>query len=142
MEKYPTSENGQVFGIVAYDYISMYINMLIAGTISYSPADWRIFRISWEHKKIMLERIEKIEEVLNLGTKYSEPYKAIVNETNKLRMQYAIYCMHNRRSVLPIIAENLLKVKEQEKYILDNLIKNERNKDNDTLGLHKKQDAE
>ena len=122
MEKYPVDGEGDVFGIIVHNYIAMYIDKLIDGSIPHEKMDWRIYRLIWEHKKFMLERLLKIEDVLNLDSKASDEYKKIVNEADRIRMLYASHHMHRRDSLLPIIKEKTLHIMNTEKKILTELI--------------------
>ena len=67
--------SGEVKGIVVHDYMAMYIEKLLDGTIPYEKMDYRIFRLIWEQKKAMLERIEKMEEMMPQVKDVSEKYK-------------------------------------------------------------------
>ncbi len=121
--KYSELEEGYIFGIAVLDFISMYIDKLYDGSIPYDRMDRRVFRLIWEHKKIMLERIEIIESELKIKPLCSEQYKYIVQEADRLRMLYAAHHMKRRDSVLPGIRDKLLYLKKQEHEILKNFIK-------------------
>ena len=84
--------------------------------------DRRVFRMIWEHKKVMLERIKLIEDALSLDHSLSDAYKSVVREADNCRMLYAAHHMKQRNSVLPIIQKKLLSLKEKEKEILENLL--------------------
>lgn len=122
LEKYPVDSDGIVYGIVVHTYISEYIMKLFRGEISYRFADWRILRLIWEHKKVMLERIVVIEKKLDLDNTLSELYKAIVKEADNIRMFYASYCMKRRDSILLIISKKLLTIEAREREILTQLL--------------------
>lgn len=122
LEKYPFTGEGNVCGIVVHEYIAKYVVKLYDGSIPYERMDRRVFRLIWEHKKVMLERIEKIEQVLNLGDEISKKYQLLVSEADTMRMLYASHHMKRRDSVLPIIKNKLLKVMQQEKELLTLLL--------------------
>ncbi len=122
LEKYPPTDETPVYGIVIHDYIAMYIGKLQDGTIPYEKMDWRVFRLIWEHKKVMQERLEKMEEDLELDSKTSQEYKKLVKEADTMRMLYASHHMKRRDSVLPIIQNKLLELKEKEMRILTEFI--------------------
>lgn len=122
LEKYPETEEGTVSGIVVHDYIAKYVGKLYDGSIPYEKMDRRVFRMIWEHKKVMLERIKLIEDTLSLDHSLSEAYKSVVREADNCRMLYAAHHMKQRNSVLPIIQKKLLSLKEKEKEILENLL--------------------
>lgn len=124
MDKYPETEQGTVVGIVVHDYIAKYIEKLYDGSIPYERMDRRIFRMIWEHKKVMLERIKLIENDLSLGSKISDAYNTVVREANNIRMLYASHHMKRKDSVLPIIKKKLLSIKELEQKLLEELLNN------------------
>ena len=118
LEKYPFAGEGNVYGIVVHEYIAEYVTKLYTGDIPYERMDRRVFRLIWEHKKVMLERIVNIEKCLNLPDEVSEQYKSIVSEANTVRMLYASHHMKRRDSVLPIIKKKLLNLADKEKELL------------------------
>ena len=111
------------YGIVVHDYISKYLDKLYDGSIPYEKLDWRIFRLIWEHKKVMLERIEMIEKHLQMDNTISNAYKTVVRDADNCRMLYASYHMKQRNSILPTIQSKLLSLKTQEEMLLTELIK-------------------
>lgn len=122
MKKYPETSDGTVFGIVVHDYIAMYLDMLYDGSVPYEKMDRRVFRMIWEHKKVMLERIKLIEDTLSLDHSLSDAYASVVREADSCRMLYAAHHMKQRNSLLPMIQKKLLSLKEKEKEILENLL--------------------
>lgn len=131
MIKYPEDGDGLVRGIAVHEYIAKYIDRLIDGSIPYSRMDRRVFRLIWEHKNVMLERIKKIEQLLGFGNRMSEEYKPIVSSANLTRMLYASYHLKRRDSLLPLIKEKLLKLEKDEKRLLKSLIAEAGDKQND-----------
>ena len=122
MEKYPESAEGTVFGIVVHDYIAKYVGKLYDGSIPYEKIDRRVFRVIWEHKKVMLERIALIEEALSMDHSISESYRSVVREADDCRMLYAAHYMKQRNAVLPIIQKKLLTLKDKEQELLNQLL--------------------
>ena len=120
-EDYPLDGEGKVYGIVTQNYIAMYLDKLYDGSISYERMDQRVFRMVWEHKKVMLEAIEKLEIALNLDHKASNAYREIVSQADTMRLMYASHKLRRRDAVLPLIRKKLVAVKENEFYILKNL---------------------
>ena len=118
----PTDPIG-AWGIVVHDYIALYLDKLLDNSIPYERMDWRIFRVIWEHKKIMLERIERLEEALLLDSNASTLYKNIVEKANQIRLLYASCHMKRQDNRLISIKETLVEIKNDEKEILENLIK-------------------
>lgn len=123
LEKYPFSGEGEARGMVVQAYIAEYVMRLYRGEIPYERMDWRIFRLLWEHKKVMLERILLLEQTLRLNSECSERYKPIVDGFNTMRMLYAAHHMKRRDSVLPHIAEELQKRMDEERAVLTCLMK-------------------
>lgn len=117
-EKYPMEGEGEVFGIVVHAYIAEYVTKLYDGSIPYERMDRRVFRMIWEHKKAMLERMQAMEQLLNIDNTYSEKYKTVVAESNLMRMMYASHHMKRRDSVLPTIRNKLLDLMETERKLL------------------------
>lgn len=117
-ENYPLSGEGNAYGIVVHDYIAIYIGKLCDGSIPYDRMDSRIFRLIWEHKKVMLERIAKAEKTLKMDSEYSRQYENIVSEANTLRMLYASHRMKRRDLILSTLQKRLLRLKENEKNFL------------------------
>lgn len=142
IEKYPFQAEGNVYGIAVLTYISEYVMRLYREVIPYERMDRRIFRLIWEHKKVMLERIIKIEETLNFDNKLSEKYRPLVKEADTMRMLYASHHMKRRDSVLPIISEKLLRLQKNEREILTELVeKMGKVLENNAVGISEKQNT-
>ena len=139
VDKYPFDGEGNVYGIVVHEYIAKYVTKLYNGDIPYERMDRRVFRLIWEHKKVMLERIEMIEQVLQLSDEISGNYKHLVSEADSIRMLYASHHMKRRDSVLPIIKKKLLYLMDKEKELLTLLVdKVEKELENETLEVSQK----
>ncbi len=121
-EKYPESEQGAVLGVVVQEYIAEYVRRLFLGEIPYERMDQRVFRLIWEHKHLMHERIRCIEAELLLGTDISDVYSSLVRDANTMRMLYARHRMKRDDRVLPVIHDKLLKMNEQEQDLLTKLL--------------------
>lgn len=122
IEKYPETQEGTVSGIVVHDYIAKYVGKLYDSSIPYEKMDSRIFRLIWEHKKVMLQRIQLIEAELSLGEEIGNKYKTVVREADNIRMLYAAHHMKRRDSVLPMIQKKLLSLKALEQTLLETLL--------------------
>lgn len=129
MDKYPEIGEGPVRGIVVHDYIAKYIDKLYDGSIPYERMDRRVFRLIWEHKKAMLQRIEKIESAMLFDHSISETYKTVVREADNCRMLYAAHHMKQRNSALPIIKQKLLSLKLMERTLLEELLQKGKGKE-------------
>ena len=100
----------------------MYVDKLMSGDISYDLMDYRVFRMIWEHKRLMLERLQKIESTLNADNEISGKYAKVVSESDNMRMLYASHHMKRRDSLLPIIRKKLVNVKESEIKLLSEFV--------------------
>ena len=89
---------------------------------AFENIDKRIFRLIWEHKKVMAERMEKVEQQMNLSSDFSDKYKKIVAEANKARMIYATYLQNNKDTLLPLIKEKIIHIKKSENKILKKFV--------------------
>lgn len=121
-DKYPVLKDGTVQGIAVLNYLSLYVDKLADGSILYEKIDNRVFRMVWEHKKTMHERIKKIEQTLRMGNELSAEYLQIVNDANTIRMLYASHCLKRRDSVLPVISSKVISMKDKEASLLAKLI--------------------
>lgn len=122
LEMYPFEGEERVCGIVVHDFIAEYVSKLHNGEIPYDRMDRRVFRVIWEHKKAMLERISLIEKSLDMDNTASEQYSFLVSEADMMRMLYASHYMKRRDSVLPVIKKKLLALKEKEQELLTGLV--------------------
>ena len=122
LEKFQPDEHETVYGTVVHDYIGMYLDRLFDGTIPYGRIDKRVFRMIWEHKKVMYERMVAVEKELGIDNELSVRYKSVVKQADNMRMLYASHTLKQRNSVLPVIKEKLMSVKESEKQILTEFV--------------------
>lgn len=122
LEKYPFKAEGRAFGIIVHQFIADYVSRLYKGSVPYERMDRRIFRVIWEHKKAMLERIKLVEKCLGMNSTISNRYEAIVKDADRMRMLYASHHMKRRDSVLPIIHDMLLKLMQDERKLLERLV--------------------
>ncbi|MBR6502634.1 MAG: hypothetical protein IKT42_04255 [Clostridia bacterium] len=123
IKKYPEKGDGNVRGIVVHKYIVKYLDKLCDGSIPYEKMDWRVFRMIWEHKKVMLERIKCIENQLGMNSEISDEYKNIVDAANKMRMMYALLQTKKRESILQSLQIKLIILSDGEYKILKDLLK-------------------
>lgn len=121
-EKYPENGKGRVFGIMVHDYIAKYIDRLMDGSIPYERIDRRVFRMIWEHKTVMLERIRCIEQAMGLSGGIGDRYAPLAAEAEAMRMLYASHHMKRRDSLLPVIQKKLLALKNTEYILLQQLL--------------------
>ena len=123
LTKYPISGDGVVQGIAVQDYIAMYLDKLMDGSIPLEHMDWRIFRLIWEHKKVMLMRICAVEKLFDMGTESSDAYTPIVKESDTMRLLYASYHLKPSKStLLPLIQRKMMQIRDAEEDILQVLV--------------------
>lgn len=118
IDKFPLDVDDTVQGIAVHDFICLYLDMLKNGDKPYERIDRRIFRQVWEHKKMMLRRLQELEQALpSLGV-ISTQYEEVVNMANHLRMLYASYTIKRRDSLLPDLKQKLKLMKKTEADLL------------------------
>ena len=122
LDKYPIERQGKVCGIVVHDYISMYLDKIEDETIPYEKTDRRVFRMIWDHKKVMLQRIQAVEEKLKLSDDISTQYKKVVKIADDLRMMYLSYKLKRRDSLLSAMRRMLHEIKKTELLLLNEFL--------------------
>ena len=105
-------------GIVVQTYMRRYLDMLLDGSIPYERKDRRIFRLIWEHKNVMHDRIGMIEAALGMEGKYAEKYALLTAQAEKMRMIYASYSKRRRDDLLAELICGLEKLENDERRIL------------------------
>ncbi len=110
------------YGIEVCDALCLYLTMVEDGRIPYERIDWRIFRLIWEHKKVMLERMKRIEIMLSKNNDISNEYAKVVKAADDIRMMYAAYVMRRRDALLGVIKTKLIGIKKKEQEILPRFI--------------------
>lgn len=120
LQKYLESsvDSERICGIVVHKYICIYLDKLLDQSIPTNRIDRRVFRMIWEHKKVMLKRIEAIESALNLGESISSEYSSLVELANHMRMLYVMFQRKPRSSILLNIKEKLETLNNTEKQLL------------------------
>ena len=89
IDNYSLGDSDNAEGIVVYDYICMYLDKLMDGSIPYDRHDWRIFRLIWEHKRCMGQRIIAVERECNWNNDLSSSYVKVVKLADKAKLIYA-----------------------------------------------------
>ena len=122
-DKFPLDQLGRVEGIAVQDFIVLYLDKIKDGSIPIEKIDWRILRPVWEHKRCMLDRIKAIEELYNWDPKFSSQYAPLVEDSNRIRMMYAVYCKTHKESLLDKVQKGIIAFKEKEEEILKEFVK-------------------
>ncbi len=120
--KMPATGEEIVCGTAVHEYIAKYLDKLISEEIPYDKMDRRVFCMLWEHKKLMAERLRRVEETLGIDASCSFDYEDIVRDANNMRLLYASHHARRRDAVLPVIKTTLLKICEAEKLILEEFL--------------------
>ena len=123
MENDPPNKGNTAYGIVVHEYLALYLDRLYDESFPHERMDRRSFRMIWEHKLIMLERLIAVEKKFGWDDNISSRYQPIVQTSNTLRMMYASHFIKPRKQVLLTIKEKLLKMKALEESILLEFIK-------------------
>ncbi len=119
----PLKKQLVVTGLAVHDYICIYLDKLLDGSIPYERMDRRVFRLIWEHKRVMHDRFRIVEEALGLDNKLSESYAEVVKKADNARMLYASYHMKRRDPLLEHLKKILQSIKEEEKPLIHAFIK-------------------
>lgn len=119
LQEYPVDGSGTVKGMAVYDYLDIYFDKLLDESILHEMMDWRILRIIWEYRKGMLKRLRAVEENIQIDFSISTAYGDLVQETDRLRMLYALYHRKKKNTLLLSVKNGLLDLKAKEKDLLE-----------------------
>ena len=111
---YSFNKSDAVLGIAVYDFICMYFDKLLDGSIPYERKDRRILRLIWEHKKCMQKRIEYCENYCGWDNSLSEEYKKIVVLADKARFIYSKFVLKYSALDIEKIQQLLMLIKQKE----------------------------
>lgn len=114
---------GRVEGIAVQDFIVLYLDKIKDRSIPIEKIDWRIMRPVWEHKRCMLDRIKAIEEKYNWDSEFSSQYAPLVEDSNRIRMMYAMYCKTHKESLLDKVQKGIIAFKDKEEEILKEFVR-------------------
>lgn len=110
-------------GVAVYDYLKLFLELLLSERIPHERFDWRVFRLIWEHKKVMLDRIAAIEDHMHTDHSLSEAYKPVEMLANKIRLMYAKYHQKPEQSILQYLIVALAELREKEVAVLTEFVK-------------------
>lgn len=116
--EYTPRKDGRAYGAHVQDFIRLYIEKLDNGDIPYERIDCRVFRMLWEHKKIMLERLLAVECAAKLDHQVSLLYNHLVNLANNMRLLYSFYLLKRKDSILSEIRNQLYEIRTSEANLL------------------------
>lgn len=123
LEKCPLSAQARAYGIIVQDYLGLYVDKLLNGSIPHDRMDRRVFRMLWEHKTVMLERMKIVEKDLNWDSQISDAYQPLVAKANSMRIMYAIHHASRRDYMLESIKKSLSELRNAEEPILAAFLK-------------------
>jgi hypothetical protein len=107
-----------VFGISAVRCLLDYLNFIKNGFIPFEKIDNRVFRLLWEHKKCMADRITAVEAHCGLSDDIGVGYAPLVGLADNIRFIYMKYCMKQDDALLEIIKIRLKELLDAESRLL------------------------
>lgn len=123
LNQYPMNEPEHVWGIILYDYICLYLDKLMDGSVPYDRKDRRIFRMIWEHKKCMYKRIIAVENECGWDHEISDAYEKVVKLGDKARFIYSKFVLKYSSKNLENIQIILMEMKDLDNAILGKFLK-------------------
>lgn len=116
-----------VYGSGVYGCFYVYLEQLIGKSSEY---DIRPFQILWEHKKIMLQRLNFIQNYISeISLDFVRPLDSIISEYSQIeqkvdhtRYLMLIYEKRNKIQLLKDVMNLLKEVETNEQVIISNLI--------------------
>lgn len=96
----------------------------------------------WDHKKMMLKRLEYLEKNCYLSRNYSEEYKTIVKMSDNVRLLVMKYNVVRKRNVIDSIIKALKSMKEYENKLLSEVLENLNRKNNHKKAFYRSNSSE
>jgi len=121
-QDYPPDVDGWAYGILVQDYIGMYLERISEGLVPYERIDRRVFRMVWEQKNCMLERIRAVETALGFSPDISGRFETVLSESNLMRMLYARYRLKRNDALIPVIGSRLREATILERTLLEEFL--------------------
>lgn len=122
LELYSPDIDQKAYGVVVYEYLSMYLKMMSEGIFPYEKMDRRAFRMVWEHERAMHERIKKTEDVLGISNETSSEYEQVLELADSMRNIYAFHRLKRRDSILLPLERKLSEFKNLEYSLLSKFL--------------------
>ena len=117
----PFNRDDTTTGISVHDALSEYLDTFKAGETPHERSDRRIFRMMWEHKSCMLDRIKAVEAHCGLDDEISAEYATLVELSDQIRFIYMKYCSNRNDRLIDGIQELLREVAGKEAQPLSRL---------------------
>ncbi len=112
-------------GINVYDIISKYLSLVKKGDFKlygfYESLDQRVFKICYEHKNIMLQRLNYINENIKPVNDILEEYKKVHALTEQCYFMCIKYNITKKIATLDNLTEKVNEIKKLELYTLGKL---------------------
>lgn len=109
-----------IYGINTYDIISNYLDYM--GENLMCDINYKHFRVLWEHKRIMRERIERLSKMIHIDNSMIETSKEIENSANSLFMLIMKYNLKRNEAIIDRAKNMLFNIKEREVKMITELI--------------------
>jgi hypothetical protein len=109
-----------IFGMNIYKYLQSYIESLLL----YSNLNFQPVHALWEHKKIMVNRIEYLQKnsYLSTDSNYNILYKQIQDKALLIRNLFFKYNITKKNNIITKMVSLLNDIFEQEKTVLSSVI--------------------
>lgn len=111
-----------VYGSAVHDYLALYLWRIIDKKSDSPGMDKRAFKMIYEHKTVMLERLQAVENFLQWESEYSKEYTQVVSNAEKLWFRCLYFLQANRQSALYDMCDILLQIGKDEANILNRLV--------------------
>lgn len=109
-----------IYGIKTYDIINNYLDYMDKNPLC--DINYKHFRVLWEHKKIMCERVEKLSKMIDIDNSILDTSKEIERLTNSLFMLVIKYNVKRSEIIIDRAKKQLNVIKEKEVKMITDLI--------------------
>ena len=122
-EKYVSgvaSNADRIYGVSVYEVLIKCIWLVAEGIVKGEDAllEPKVFRMLWEHKKILLVHLEKLKQVEDVKRDILEEMQEIVQSANKVFMLALKYNITFQNSILHKIMGYIREIQEREQSVL------------------------
>lgn len=110
-----------VYGIKTYDYLNAYLYYAISGFLEYDRIDNRFCRQLYEHKMIMMKRINAMSSLEYIDSMFENKYKSVLDSSNILCNMQTKFNLTKNINILKRMQERIKLISNDEFAILDKL---------------------
>lgn len=115
-------ENKTAYGIITHKYIIKFIDALYNDDFDTVDFDLRPLKMIVEHKRVMLERIKKVEESFRMDNSISSAYSEAASKANQF-WSLCLYCViKNDKRKMPLMMSMIERIDMLESDLLPRLI--------------------